>query len=304
MNVVIIGNGAVGLLLHKQIKQTLPTDSSLHLLPRTFHQLKHYAFESLSGEKEKVEINIAQPDKLKHADIIFICVKAFHVDEVIAQYQHLFNTNANIILSHNGMGVFDALPQQLTTTHPIYTLLTTHGSRKNEAWSVTHTGMGQYDIGLMNSSIKKAKQENVANFLSQCIEGLAFHQNITKMQWQKLAINCVINPITAIENIKNGEVLSAQYTVLRQQLIEEFIQIALLADQSFNKEEVIQTVENVAHKTSQNTSSMLSDVRASNKTEIDYINGYLVGIALRHNKEALAKTHKVIAEQVRALQKA
>ena len=123
MNVVIIGNGAVGLLLHKQIKQNLPTDSSLHLLPRAFHPIKYYAFESLSGQKEKVEVNIAQPDELKHADIIFICVKAFHVNEVIAQYQHLFNTNANIVLSHNGMGVFDALPQQLTTTQPIYTLL-------------------------------------------------------------------------------------------------------------------------------------------------------------------------------------
>ena len=164
--------------------------------------------------------------------------------------------------------------------------------------------MGQYDIGLMNNSVKTAEQENIANFLAQCIEGLAFHQDIIKMQWQKLAINCVINPITAIENIKNGEVLSAQYVALRHQLIEEFIQIALLAGQSFNKEEVIQTVENVAHKTSQNTSSMLSDVLASNKTEIDYINGYLVGVALRHNKEALAKTHKVIVKQVRALQKA
>lgn len=109
---------------------------------------------------------------------------------------------------------------------------------------------------------------------------------VRQAQLRKLVVNSVINPLTALLGCKNGQVLaSKEGRDLMDLLLKEAGPIvrALLPDPSnetvrraFSDEALRDLVVAVAGQTAENTSSMLQDVRAGRKTEIAYINGYLV----------------------------
>jgi 2-dehydropantoate 2-reductase len=105
--------------------------------------------------------------------------------------------------------------------------------------------------------------------------------------WQKLAVNCVINPLTALHRCPNGELnndpeRSSQVAALCREVRE----IACAAGMAAAVADLHQIVTQVISSTATNRSSMLQDVLAGRPTEIDYINGYLVKIADAQHLEA------------------
>lgn len=300
MNIVIIGAGAIGLLLHKQIKDNLPLNNKLQIASNKQPTPSQYQFENLDGLLTNIPLTAANRESISQADIIIICVKAFQVVNVIEQHCENLNKSASIVLSHNGMGVYEALPDSLKIQHPIYALLTTNGSKKNADWSVTHTGIGHYDFGLLNNGVLIDHNAHAA-FLKAVIPNINYHEDIKEKQWQKLAINSVINPITALNNIKNGDVLKPEFSTLKKQLIDEFVRIAESEGVHFDADSLEYSINQVASNTAENTSSMLSDVISKRKTEIEFINGYLGLIANKHNKNRLAKTHCELVERINNL---
>lgn len=111
-------------------------------------------------------------------------------------------------------------------------------------------------------------------------------ENIIHAQLKKLVINAIINPLTACFSCKNGQVFKThERQVLYRRLLQEagvIIRQMLPHSEERFRETVFSDsalsalVEEVAEKTANNTSSMLQDVQAGRRTEIDYINGYLV----------------------------
>lgn len=122
-------------------------------------------------------------------------------------------------------------------------------------------------------------------------------EQIVHAQLKKLVINAIINPLTACFNCKNGQVFEsderqALYRLLLQEagaIIREMLPKSdNLRETAFSDRALSALVEEVAEKTANNTSSMLQDVQAGRRTEIDYINGYLV---LQGRRLGLPTTH-------------
>lgn len=108
---------------------------------------------------------------------------------------------------------------------------------------------------------------------------------IHRAQLQKLVVNAVINPLTALSRCKNREV--AEDGTLRRlagRLIAEEIGPVvrgLLGEQQdgageFSDERLLERVLAVARETGENTSSMLQDVMGGRRTEVGWINGFAV----------------------------
>ncbi|KAF1841376.1 uncharacterized protein K460DRAFT_388329 [Cucurbitaria berberidis CBS 394.84] len=110
--------------------------------------------------------------------------------------------------------------------------------------------------------------------------------DLLQMQLEKLAVNCVINPLTVLLDARNGSVLYnyALTRTLRLLLSEISLVIRSLPElqyipnvsQRFDPGRLESKVVGVARLTKDNISSMLADVRSGRQTEIDYINGWIV----------------------------
>lgn len=110
--------------------------------------------------------------------------------------------------------------------------------------------------------------------------------DLLQLQLEKLAINCVVNPLTVMLDARNGSILYnySLTRVMRLLLSEISLVIRSLPElqyipnvqQRFDPGRLETVVVGVANRTSDNISSMLADVRAGRQTEIDYINGWIV----------------------------
>ncbi|KAF1975585.1 hypothetical protein BU23DRAFT_588536 [Bimuria novae-zelandiae CBS 107.79] len=110
--------------------------------------------------------------------------------------------------------------------------------------------------------------------------------DLLQLQLEKLAVNCVVNPLTVMLDARNGSILyNYSLTRVMRLLLSEIsliirslpeLQYIPNVQHRFDPGRLENVVVGVANRTRDNISSMLADVRGGRQTEIDYINGWIV----------------------------
>ena len=98
--------------------------------------------------------------------------------------------------------------------------------------------------------------------------------------WKKLIVNCVLNPLTVILQVRNNEIMIDSLREIRHRIIQECIAVGNAEGVSFesNLEECIE--RKIARYT--NYSSMCQDIMKRKKTEINFLNGKIVELGRKH----------------------
>ena len=120
---------------------------------------------------------------------------------------------------------------------------------------------------------------------------------MTERLIEKVAINCCINPLTAVHRVKNGELISETHGEQVTTVISEVSSVLDDLGYTTLSIELGQRVYEVMTDTAENRSSMLNDVMAGRRTEADAIVGWL----LRQTKRELPAL-TALATQLRALE--
>ncbi len=124
-------------------------------------------------------------------------------------------------------------------------------------------------------------------------------QNLNGILWGKLIVNAAINPLTAILEINNGDLLRYPHLqYFMKQIIEEAVQITEKLAVHLPYRDPFAYVSQVIEQTSDNHSSMLQDLSRGMQTEIEaitrqiIIHGEQTGIPTPFNRAvyALLKT--------------
>lgn len=276
MKIVVIGQGAIGLFWYYHLSKITANRVTLLCSKSIKSTPENITYISDANKLTHQILNQATEQDLANAELIIFCLKAYQLPSAFKQY--LSNTTASIslILCHNGMLSADDLPTQ----HTVLTMLISHGAKKTADFVVQHTGLGNIDLGLTQGELSLASQAKIMKQLSLSLS-VKWQDNINIKQWIKLAVNCVINPLTAIHDCDNGDIADDKYAVIRNDVIDEVCQVAKLQGVFLEVKEINKTVVNVALNTAKNCSSMRSDILAHRKTEIDNINGFIHQQGLR-----------------------
>lgn len=219
----------------------------------------------------------------------------------------------------NGMGVIDDVNEQLfpdPEERPNYMQgIITHGANvppqkaEQDPFYAVHAGKGTIALGLLPregpgavradneaADVKDIKDEKWAPSSRYLLRTLARSPalcaigftptELLQQQLEKLVVNSVLNPLTAILDNRNGSILHnfPLTRTMRLMLAETSHVIRNLPElQSvpnvntrFGPQRLEDLVVSVTQRTKDNISSMLADVRAGRRTEIEYINGYIV----------------------------
>ncbi|OJD37410.1 2-dehydropantoate 2-reductase [Diplodia corticola] len=256
-------------------------------------------------------------DSMEPIDNLIVTTKATTTVSAISAVKHRLSTSSTICFLQNGMGVIDEVNRDLfpdESTRPNYMQgIISHGVHSSSPFTATHAGMGTIQLGLLprgplaqNSgappsddpghelgglehSIWALSSRYLLRTLTRspalCAVGLS-PTDLLCAQLEKLAVNCLINPITALIDVRNGALLhNFHFTrVMRLLLSEISLVIRSLPelqgmpnlDSRFATSRLETMAMAVADKTRENISSMLADTRRGLHTEVDYINGYIV----------------------------
>ncbi len=205
---------------------------------------------------------------------LLVCTKSHQTIGALSSITHLINDNTVIVTLQNGMGVAQQLAD-LVPNNPLFLASTTGGANISKPFTVHAAGEGKTILGAYRQS-QQALSEKIVALLPQQPERIDVSDNIDHQLWLKLAINCIINPLTAVNDCPNGDLLKNNDLIKKMHLIaKEISLVAKSCGQDIDENILFNTASSIATETADNISSMLQDVRAKRETEIDYINGYI-----------------------------
>ncbi len=301
----IFGAGAIGLLFYSKLV-SYSSVATIHLWTRTSEQATLINQQGITAQTSTTDYNVeAQtyiPSKLHQvcaiydmtdnenkpkADYILVTVKQKDITADFVSYlKQRADHHTRIICLQNGVrtDVWWDSPWQ------VYAAITTEGAKRISPNEVSHTGIGKTVVGRVTNlsstrvvdqskAIDKEGQLSIQLLLNELQKAgldIVLSNNIDKDIYRKLIINAVINPLTAIWRIMNGELLvSKQRLAVMRQLYDEVIEVYEangIEVSSLWWEDILA----VCQATSNNTSSMLADVLQSKTTEIQWINGSII----------------------------
>lgn len=277
MRIGIIGPGAIGLLYAFYLKKN---GQDVTLFARTVEQAEKLVETGVvcirNGNLERVFPDVKPIETIldERLDYTFVAVKQYHLKYVmpfIAGQQRL-------IFLQNGMSHLQIL--QGLPCENIAIGIVEHGAKKENEHIIHHTGVGITKFGLVRGD--NDRYRSLLNCFSSSLFPLEVKKDWKQTMYNKLVVNVCINPLTALFNIQNGELLSNPFFYkTMEQVFQEVV--FLIGDEL--KEELWEMVCHVCQKTSSNISSMLADVRENRKTEIDAIVGYVIEEARTQQKQ-------------------
>lgn len=274
----ILGPGAIGSLFACHLQKAGIPVVLIGRLPATVPQ--HITLhEQAHGAQTQSRFEFPQDDGAAPISHLLITVKAHQTEAALKPLRRRLGPGSLILLLQNGMGAWKQV-QQLCPQSTCLVATTTEGANRPAPSEVVHAGLGETYIG----ALEPANQPQAAD-LAQQWSNLALSVNedrhILQRLWQKLAINCAINPLTVKYDCPNGELLTRADALKDMEAVckeVERVMTEVLGAATPNLFEIVQTV---AEKTRHNISSMLQDARKKQPTEIDYITGYLMAEARR-----------------------
>ncbi|AUV85369.1 2-dehydropantoate 2-reductase [Vibrio campbellii] len=273
MNILILGPGAVGSLWATKFKLA---GHYVSLWGRSSNS------EQLLQLDDHPAINFANQNILsvQNADLIVVTVKAWQVEGAIEPLLPYISEDTIVMLLHNGMGTAPLLGAKLPD-NPLIVATTTHGAYKPSKEQVLHTGQGNTQLGGFNA--KGAQCEFLADVMNHALPEVNWNPNINTALWSKLAINCAINPLTAIHQCKNGELAAPEFATDLANITRELVEVMNKEEIKVDFDSLHTTIMQVVNATAANYSSMRQDVFHQRRTEIDFITGYLLHAAEKHH---------------------
>lgn len=272
MNIVVLGPGAIGSLWASHLHTA---GHSVSVWSRQTSPMVSIQLE----QNQPVSFDNNSYDSLDKADLILVTLKAPQVASSLQTLVDNICSETMIVLMHNGMGTAE-LVSQLMPNNPLMVATTTHGALRESQGTVRHTGQGMTEIGGYNDAGKRCSF--VAEVFEHSLPQVKWNPDILSALWNKLAINCAINPLTAIEQVANGALAEEQYATTLQSVVEEVAQVMQAEGMSTSSEQLASSVAKVIQATASNLSSMNQDIVHQRQSEIDFITGYLIERAQSH----------------------
>jgi 2-dehydropantoate 2-reductase len=279
--ICVVGAGTIGSLLAAHLSRVVPvsilTRRAEHATALIERGLRVTGRSDFVADLEAS----ADPGELAPFDLAIVACKGIDLDATIARIEGRF-PEATIMTVQNGLGA-DAVVRRHGTWKQLSSITFMSGTRHSDTWVEyildTATWIGPSD------GTTHAEAEEVADLIRRGgLKAEAF-ADLRPAQWSKLIFNATVNAVAALTGLAHdahfaNETEVADLGHLVHDLMREGQAVAAAAGIELDEDpwamNVLATQRGHAHRP-----SMLEDVDAKRRTEIDSINGALVREANR-----------------------
>jgi len=215
---------------------------------------------------------------------LLVAVKAGDVETAVASLGGRIGPNTRLLLLGNGLGQHEQLRRRLPEVS-LLCAVTTDGAFLQAPFQVRQAGFGTTRIGYYHWSPDAAisgrtPAEKLATVLAELPRPLLQVEATTRLHphlWRKFAVNCVINPLTALHGCRNGQLLHSIPLRRRMSLLCQ--ELERLAPPGVKIQPLWPEVKQVLRATADNYSSMCQDRLHGRPTELEHLNGHLCRLA-------------------------
>ena len=282
MRICVVGCGAVGSLFAANLAQLDDVEVWAYDASQPHVDAINANGLRLSGAGDVVGRLRATADasELPACDYGIVATKAMHTEPAIAATAHAF-ADGSVATVQNGIGNEETLAKHVErvirgTTFPAGKLV----EPGHVQWEVK----GDTTLGPFDDRVSPAAVEQLADACTR--GGMPTHAvaDARGPQWRKVIFNASTNPVGALTGLTHGRVCERpELRRLVSGLVDEGKAVAAVQgiELDADPEELIDHAarKDVAYD---HKASMLQDVEAQRRTEIDYLNGGIVRFGQEH----------------------
>jgi 2-dehydropantoate 2-reductase len=298
-NVIIIGLGAIGSIYAAKLKQYDPGCVRVLVDPQRLERYRASGIV-LNGVRQDFDYVLPGPNQAK-ADLILIATKADALQDAISAIEGFVHDETNILSLLNGITSEEQIAERYGWDKVLHAFFVGHGSTRSGN-AVTFDGVGRIVFGEANAHTRTPRVDALRRFFDRA--GIAYEipDDILFAMWCKFVLNVGVNQASAVLRASYG---AFQRSERAYAIALELMQEAVLIAQKVgihNADAILPwCTDFIRNMPSAFKSSMLQDIEAGNKTEVDIFGGAVCalgqkcGVPTPHN-EMFLKLIKALEE--------
>lgn len=220
-------------------------------------------------------------------DLVVVFVKSIHTYDAMQENKGLIGPDTVVMTLQNGAGNNRDIARFVQREH-IVVGTSSHNSVGLGPGRFFHSGSGPTNIGPEKPCEEGNRAvETAAEALRSSGLEVNVIENIQKILWSKLFINCGVNALSALMQCRIGAVEStpALWKICTR-IVYECVMVAEADGTYFDRREALEGVRKVIRADAGGYASMYQDRQHKRRTEIDKINGTVIGLAQEHGLDA------------------
>lgn len=293
MSIGIVGAGAIGLLL----ASTLGSKMEVSLYVRRNEQktsLEQNGIHLLGDKTVKDKLQIKRTTDPWVEDLIILAVKQPTLPAVLSEHSFPHHKGQALLFLQNGMSHLEIMKR--SNYKHLFIGVVEHGVRKVNDFTIEWRGVGRIRCGAF-------KGDRIQ--LNPFLKASELHSEWTEDWFQilqdKLLVNAVINPLTALYKVENGQLFAnSHFRQLAYLIFNEAAEVLGLPQDQ--KKEKWDYILQIGERTATNRSSMLQDLEAQRSTEVDAILGYLLKAAEADKRTIVLPLLSFLDESIKGLE--
>ena len=281
--ILLVGTGALATLFAARLSEA---GHSVHMLGTWKHGLDELKqngarIVDANGNERAYKVHATDdPREVGGAKYALVLVKSWQTERAAHQLKEALADDGHAVTLQNGLGNRETLARDLGPARVSLGITTT---------GATLLGPGRVKMG--GEGVISLEQNQALGPLEAALRSSNFNLQIVNdaqsLIWGKLVINAAINPLTALLQVPNGELLSRpNVRKMMASLARETAEVATAENVNLPFSNPVSAAEDVARRTATNHSSMFQDVRRGAPTEIDAICGAVTRRAEFHGISA------------------
>jgi 2-dehydropantoate 2-reductase len=280
--VLICGIGAVGAIYANKIGEYDNDNLRALVDPK---RLENYTKNPKIFNGKPLNLNYILPDAQDFkADLIIIATKFDGLKEVVGNLKNFVKKDTIIISLLNGVISEEIIAQTYGWEHTLISFFIGHSAMR-EGNNITQDGTGEIVFGIKSPELtQKSDVELVKNFFDSAKINYETPEDMMRAYWLKFMLNVSSNQPSAILRLTFGQMQSNEkFLQLFKKIIEEVRQIAQAEGVKNTDTMYEEALEAFKRMIPDGKTSMLQDVEAGRKTEVEIFAGTMVELGKKHN---------------------
>jgi 2-dehydropantoate 2-reductase len=279
----VIGAGAMGGIFGAQLARSGIATTFLDVSEPLVDHLRSTGLSLVRSDgEEAVAVNATiDPAELSPSDLVAVFVKCFQTEDAVRRAAPVIGPDTTVLSLQNGWGNGETIsrlvpPEQLVlgVTYVSGTVL----DRGRIGW----TGSGPTYVGDYSADGAELAGP-VAGVLEQAGFTVSVADDVRQEIWKKLTLNAATLPTAALTGLTAGSLAgTAPMSELVDDVAREALAVARASGYDLDEAATIERIHTVLDGAGDGKASMLQDVEAGRRTEVDVITGAVLRAGREH----------------------
>ncbi len=275
----IIGAGALGAVYGSLLFEMNPDCVCFVAGGERYDRLKK---DGVTVNGKRYAIEVVTPEEATPAGLVIVAVKHHQLDEAIADMRKAVGPETVILSVMNGIDSEERIGAAFGMEKVLYGLSLGIDAVR-EGGAVSYKNLGRILFGERENKASTERVRRISTLFQRAGIAHEIPPDMVRSLWFKYMINVGVNQVSAVLGATYGTLReSAEARELMDAAMREVIAVAVAKKVNLSEEDIGQWYHVLSTLSAEGKTSMLQDVEAGRKTEVEMLAGTVIELGERY----------------------